>query len=80
MDALAWSYFKAGRLAEAAEAAGEALRTGTRDPRLLYHGAAIHAARGDRSAARRLLDRMPAPDVPFDILAAPAARALRASL
>jgi tetratricopeptide (TPR) repeat protein len=80
MDALAWSYFKAGRLAEAAEAADEALRTGTRDARLLYHAAAIHAARGDRSTARRLLDRMPAPEITFDILAAPAARALKASL
>ena len=80
MDALAWAYFKAGRMAEARRAADEALRTGTRDPRLLYHAAAIYAAGGDRAAAHRLLDRMPSPDLMFDILTAPAARRLRAEL
>jgi tetratricopeptide (TPR) repeat protein len=80
MDALAWARFKAGRLEAARHAADAALRTGTRDARILYHGAAIYAACGDRAGARRLLDRILAPAVPFDILAAPAVRALRASL
>ena len=42
MDALAWSYFKAGRLDEARKAADAATRTGTRDKTILAHAAAIH--------------------------------------
>jgi tetratricopeptide (TPR) repeat protein len=80
MDALAWSYFKAGRIPEARTAADEAMRTGSRDARVLYHAAAIYAAAGDRGGALRLLDRAPAPGLTFDILAAPAARKLRADL
>lgn len=58
-DALAWAYFKAGRLAEAHAAVQRALRTGTRSVAILYHAAIIHAARGDREGARRLLSRVP---------------------
>jgi len=43
-DALAWCYFKAGRLAEAEAAMTKALRTGTRDASIRAHAAAI--ARG----------------------------------
>lgn len=42
MDALAWSYFKAGRLDEARKAADAATRTGTRDKTILAHAAAIN--------------------------------------
>jgi tetratricopeptide (TPR) repeat protein len=42
-DALAWCYFKSGRLTEAAEAIARALRTGTRDRTILAHAAAIQA-------------------------------------
>ena len=42
-DALAWAYFKAGRLADAKKAIASALRTGTRDRDILAH------ARGDPS-------------------------------
>jgi tetratricopeptide (TPR) repeat protein len=45
-DALAWAYYKASRLDEAASASQRALRTGTRDERILSHAAAIRAARG----------------------------------
>ena len=45
MDALAWSYFKAGRMADASRAIGRALRTGTADPRIRCHAAAIEMAR-----------------------------------
>jgi tetratricopeptide (TPR) repeat protein len=45
MDALAWSYFKAGRLADARKAADAAMRTGTRDPRIVAHAEAIRSAR-----------------------------------
>ena len=45
-DALAWAYYKTGRLEEAFVASQRALRTGTRDDRVLSHAAAIRAARG----------------------------------
>jgi hypothetical protein len=43
-DALAWAYFKTGRLDEAVSASKRALRTGTRDERILTHAAEIRAA------------------------------------
>jgi tetratricopeptide (TPR) repeat protein len=43
-DALAWCYFKSGRLAEAAAAMTRARRTGTRDRTILSHAAAIRTA------------------------------------
>jgi tetratricopeptide (TPR) repeat protein len=45
MDALAWAYFKAGRLDEAAKASDAATRTGTRDGTIRAHAAAIQQAR-----------------------------------
>jgi tetratricopeptide (TPR) repeat protein len=48
MDALAWSYFRAGRLADARAASVQARRTGTADHRIRCHAAAI-----DRAAAGR---------------------------
>ena len=56
-DALAWAYFKAGRLTDAASASAKALRTGSRDRELLYHAAAIKQAQGDNSASRTLMAR-----------------------
>ena len=44
LDALAWSYFQAGRLDGAAEAIAQATRTGTRDPRIRCHSDAIATA------------------------------------
>ena len=43
-DALAWAYFKAGRIGEAKIAIGRALRTGSKDPAIRAHAAAIRAA------------------------------------
>lgn len=43
-DALAWSYFKAGRLADAKAAIARALRTGSRDANIRAHAVAIHGA------------------------------------
>ena len=40
-DALAWSYFKAGRRADARRAIAQALRTGTKDADILAHAQAI---------------------------------------
>jgi tetratricopeptide (TPR) repeat protein len=45
-DALAWSYFKAGRVADARGAIARALRTGTRDADIRAHAKAIEAAAG----------------------------------
>ena len=62
MDVLASAYLKAGRLMEARTASDDALRTGTKDARILWHAAEIHAASGDRARARQLLDRIPTID------------------
>ena len=40
-DALAWAYFRAGRLGDARNAMAEARRTGTRDRDILRHSAAM---------------------------------------
>jgi tetratricopeptide (TPR) repeat protein len=43
-DAVAWAYYKVGRLDEALAASTRALRTGTRDERILSRAALIRAA------------------------------------
>ncbi len=45
-DALAWAYYKTGQLDKALAASERALRTGTRDERILTHAAAIRTALG----------------------------------
>lgn len=80
MDTLAWAYYKAGRIADARRASEQALRTGTRDTRILYHAAEIRAAAGDRAAATQVLAQLPAPDAIPDVLIARGARTLRARL
>ena len=79
-DALAWAYFKVGRRDEARAASDLALRTGTRDRRILYHAAAIRHAAGDVAGARELLERALAGNLEFDQNSAPAARQLLESL
>jgi len=49
-DALAWAYFKAGRVADAREAIAQALRTGTADADIRAHAKAIEAAAGQAVA------------------------------
>ena len=61
MDALAWAYFKSGRLEDARRASDQAIRTGTRDGRILYHAATIRRMTGDNAGAQSLLDRAAAP-------------------
>jgi len=80
MDAVAWAAFRAGHLARAVEASRLALRTGTRDRALLYHAAAIAAASGDRARARTLVTAALDGHPTFDIVLAPEAQALLASL
>ena len=80
MDAVAWAAFRAGDMARAVEASRLALRTGTRDRTLLYHAAAIAAASGDRARARVLVTRALDGHPTFDVVLAPEALALLASL
>jgi tetratricopeptide (TPR) repeat protein len=54
-DAVAWSLHRSGHDAEAMPFVDEALRLGTNDALLRYHGAAIAAAVGDQARARTLL-------------------------
>ena len=49
-DALAWAYFKAGRVADARGAIARALRTGSKDAEIRAHAKAIEAAAGQASA------------------------------
>jgi len=51
-DALAWAYYKSGRLDEAYAASQRALRTGTRDEALLSRAARIRAAVERQSGTR----------------------------
>jgi hypothetical protein len=67
MDVLAQAYLKAGRLADARRASDDALRTGSRDARLLWHAAEIRAAAGEPAAARALLRRIPAIETIGDV-------------
>jgi tetratricopeptide (TPR) repeat protein len=73
-DALAWTALKAGRIAEARAAIGEALRLGTKDARLFYHAGLIALAAGDAAAAREHLGRALALCPEFDPLQAGVAR------
>ena len=49
-DALAWAYFKAGRVSDAREAIARALRTGSKDAEIRAHAKAIEAAAGQAAA------------------------------
>ncbi|HEX8068468.1 MAG TPA: tetratricopeptide repeat protein [Pyrinomonadaceae bacterium] len=69
-DALAWAALKAGKLAEARRAVGDALKLGTRDARLFYHAGLVARAAGDRAAAADYLKRALALNPQFDPLQA----------
>ena len=76
----AWALYRTGAFDQAWAASERARRTGTRDRRILYHAAAIAAARGDRASARRLAVRALEGHPEFDVIAAPAAKALLATM
>jgi tetratricopeptide (TPR) repeat protein len=75
-DSLAWAYFKAGRLTEAAAASTQALRLGAKDRTILYHAAAIRQGLDDHVGAHRLAAEALAGHPQFDVRLVPAARAL----
>jgi tetratricopeptide (TPR) repeat protein len=56
-DAVAWTALKAGKVRTAKAAMREALRLGTKDPRLFYHAGMIARASGDRAEAKVMLER-----------------------
>lgn len=74
-DMLAWVLFRMGRIAEAKDAITQALRSGTRDPKINYHAGMIYNALGERKTAvkhlRLALKTKPA----FDIINAQIAEA-----
>jgi hypothetical protein len=80
MDALALAYFRIGRLDAAAKAAERALRTGSRDARLLYHAAAIDHAPGRDEHARLLMSRLPGGTAVLEPAIAAGVRALSREL
>ncbi len=73
-DTLAWALYKKGQFAEAKKAADEALRLGTRDPRLHYHAGMIAFALGDRERGVKYLRQSLAINPSFDVLQAEVAR------
>ena len=73
-DLLAWCLYKKGQYAEAKTAMSEALRLGTRDPRLLFHAGVIADASGDRAGGAKYLRQALAINPSFDVLQADAAR------
>jgi tetratricopeptide (TPR) repeat protein len=79
-DALAWALYKKGRHAEAKAAMDEALRLGTRDPRLHYHAGLIARALGERRAAAEHLRLALQINPAFDTLLADDARRALASV
>ena len=74
-DALAWCLYKNGRYQEAKAAIGEALRLGTRDPKLYYHAGMIALALGDKQSGIEHLKKALDINHSFDILQADIARA-----
>lgn len=73
-DLLAWCLYKKGQYAEARAAMNEALRLGTRDPRLLFHAGMIANASGDKAGGAKYLRQALAVNPSFDVLQADAAR------
>jgi tetratricopeptide (TPR) repeat protein len=56
-DALAWSWFKNGKLPEASEAISHALEQGTKDPQLFFHAGMIYEKLGASLKAQEFLLR-----------------------
>ena len=55
-DALAWAFYKNGKMVEASSASEKALKFGTRDPLFLFHAAMIADGLGHREQARSELE------------------------
>lgn len=67
-DALAWCLYKKGRFDEAKTAMNEALRLGTRDPRLLFHAGMIALSTNDTGKGADYLKQALAINPSFDVI------------
>lgn len=76
-DALAWAALKARDVALSTTTMTRALRLGTPDPRLYYHGAVIARAAGDERLAQRRLARVFSLNPMFDVVHGPMARRMK---
>jgi tetratricopeptide (TPR) repeat protein len=79
-DVLAWNLYKNGRLAQARDAIGEALRLGTQDAKLFYHAGMIYHGLGELDRAKEFLRRALKLNPRFHVLFADRAAALLALL
>ena len=79
-DALAWALYKNGKLTEAADASGKALKFGTRDPLLLFHSGMIAEGLGHREQARSELQEALNINPHFHLIYADAAQQRLAAL
>jgi tetratricopeptide (TPR) repeat protein len=75
-DVRAWAAFVAGDLAAAREHARAALRTGSKNPLVLFHAGAIELRTGNEAEGRRLLETALSGGLRADLLAAERARSL----
>ena len=73
-EALAWALLADGKVSAAERFSREAMKLGSRNPRLLFHAGMIAAAVGDTARATRLLRRLVEQSPRFDPLDAPRAR------
>jgi tetratricopeptide (TPR) repeat protein len=79
-DTLAWAYYKKGRLADAQNMMGQALRLGTQDARLMFHAGMIARGLEDADAAKEYLRRALEINPYFSLRDAETARATLAAL
>ena len=77
---LAWVQFKAGNVADAQTAIEQALRTGSRDPLILFHAGMIYRAAGDTVRAKQYLEMLAKQAPQFSVLYADVAKRALATL
>ena len=73
-DALAWVLYKHGEITAAREAIGDALRTGVREPSILFHAGMIYEAAGDPGLATQYLQAVADTNPQFSVRNAATAR------
>ncbi len=79
-DVLAWTHYKSGDYASAAEYSQQALRLGTQDSLMLFHAGMIKAKQGNNSEARAFLEKALNLNPNFSLLYANEARKTLAGL
>ena len=79
-DVLAWVQYKAGNVADARATIGQALRTGTDDPLILFHAGMIYKDAGDTARAKDFLGRVVNQAPHFSVLYAAVAKQALAGL